>query len=33
MREVLTIQTGQCGNQLGVDFWEMMAVEHGKPYI
>jgi hypothetical protein len=33
MREVLTIQAGQCGNQLGVDFWEMIATEHGKQAI
>jgi tubulin beta len=29
MREILHIQAGQCGNQIGAKFWELMAAEHG----
>jgi len=29
MREIVHIQAGQCGNQIGAKFWENMAVEHG----
>ena len=29
MREVITIQVGQCGNQVGYKFWENIAQEHG----
>jgi len=29
MREIVHIQAGQCGNQIGAKFWESMAVEHG----
>ncbi|KAJ1910970.1 Tubulin beta chain (Beta tubulin) [Tieghemiomyces parasiticus] len=29
MREIINIQTGQCGNQLGLNFWETIAKEHG----
>jgi len=29
MREILHIQAGQCGNQIGAKFWETMAGEHG----
>ncbi len=36
MREIIQVQVGQCGNQVGCQFWEMIAagtffvdVEHG----
>ena len=29
MREILHLQTGQCGNQIGAKFWEIVADEHG----
>ncbi|KAL7677549.1 hypothetical protein ACOME3_003786 [Neoechinorhynchus agilis] len=29
MREILHIQVGQCGNQVGSTFWEVIAEEHG----
>jgi tubulin beta len=29
MREIVHIQAGQCGNQIGAKFWENMAGEHG----
>lgn len=29
MREIINIQAGQCGNQIGVSFWESIAEEHG----
>ncbi|KAJ2780998.1 Tubulin beta-6 chain [Coemansia javaensis] len=29
MREILTIQIGQCGNQIGTAFWENIIQEHG----
>jgi len=29
MREIVHIQAGQCGNQIGVKFWEKMSEEHG----
>ncbi|GFP96416.1 tubulin beta-8 chain [Phtheirospermum japonicum] len=29
MREILHIQGGQCGNQIGARFWEVVCVEHG----
>ncbi|KAJ2376966.1 hypothetical protein IW150_001661 [Coemansia sp. RSA 2607] len=29
MREILTLQIGQCGNQIGVEFWENILQEHG----
>ena len=28
MREIVTIQVGQCGNQLGFAFWEKACMEH-----
>lgn len=28
MRENITIQVGQCGNQIGNDFWTMLLKEH-----
>ena len=30
MREIVHIQAGQCGNQIGAKFWEVIADEHGK---
>ena len=29
MREILHIQGGQCGNQIGAKFWEVVCTEHG----
>mmetsp|Transcript_14029 Transcript_14029/g.55287 ORF Transcript_14029/g.55287 Transcript_14029/m.55287 type:complete len:472 (-) Transcript_14029:198-1613(-) len=29
MREIVHIQCGQCGNQIGSKFWEVIAGEHG----
>ncbi|OZJ02540.1 Tubulin beta-4 chain [Bifiguratus adelaidae] len=29
MREIVHIQTGQCGNQIGEKFWEVISAEHG----
>ncbi|XP_051168680.1 tubulin beta chain-like isoform X2 [Leptopilina boulardi] len=29
MREIVHIQTGQCGNQIGAKFWEVISDEHG----
>ncbi|KAJ1959475.1 Tubulin beta chain (Beta tubulin) [Dipsacomyces acuminosporus] len=29
MREILTLQLGQCGNQIGAAFWENIIQEHG----
>ncbi|GKV03572.1 hypothetical protein SLEP1_g15848 [Rubroshorea leprosula] len=29
MREILHIQGGQCGNQIGAKFWEVVCDEHG----
>eukprot|EP01129_Flabellula_baltica_P004538 TRINITY_DN1585_c0_g1_i1.p1 TRINITY_DN1585_c0_g1~~TRINITY_DN1585_c0_g1_i1.p1 ORF type:complete len:481 (-),score=139.57 TRINITY_DN1585_c0_g1_i1:311-1753(-) len=29
MREIVHIQAGQCGNQVGVNFWETISAEHG----
>ena len=29
MREVITIQVGQCGNQIGAEFWKRLCAEHG----
>jgi len=28
-REIITIQVGQCGNQIGGEFWKQLCVEHG----
>lgn len=28
-REIVHIQAGQCGNQIGAKFWEVMSAEHG----
>jgi tubulin beta len=29
MREIVHIQCGQCGNQIGAKFWEVISQEHG----
>ncbi|XP_077971662.1 tubulin beta-4 chain-like [Styela clava] len=29
MREIVSVQTGQCGNQIGTKFWEVISDEHG----
>jgi len=29
MREIVHLQAGQCGNQIGAKFWELMSAEHG----
>ncbi|ELW47510.1 Tubulin beta-7 chain [Tupaia chinensis] len=29
MREIMHIQVGQCGNQIGAKFWEVISDEHG----
>jgi hypothetical protein len=29
MREIVHIQGGQCGNQIGAKFWEVVCDEHG----
>ncbi|XP_055958876.1 tubulin beta chain-like [Patella vulgata] len=29
MREIVHMQTGQCGNQIGAKFWEVISDEHG----
>jgi len=29
MREIVAIQAGQCGNQIGAKFWEVVSDEHG----
>ena len=29
MREIIHLQTGQCGNQIGSSFWEAITEEHG----
>ncbi|KAL0245295.1 hypothetical protein GEMRC1_009374 [Eukaryota sp. GEM-RC1] len=28
-REIITLQIGQCGNQIGSEFWKHLAAEHG----
>ncbi|POM67226.1 Tubulin gamma chain [Phytophthora palmivora] len=28
-REIITLQAGQCGNQIGMEFWKQLCVEHG----
>ena len=28
-REIITLQVGQCGNQLGMEFWKQLCREHG----
>ncbi|OAF67116.1 beta-tubulin [Intoshia linei] len=29
MREIISVQAGQCGNQMGAKFWEIICDEHG----
>uniref|UniRef100_A0A3P8RQE7 Tubulin/FtsZ GTPase domain-containing protein n=1 Tax=Amphiprion percula TaxID=161767 RepID=A0A3P8RQE7_AMPPE len=29
MREIVHLQAGQCGNQIGAKFWEVISDEHG----
>jgi tubulin beta len=29
MREIVCLQAGQCGNQIGKRFWENLSIEHG----
>uniref|UniRef100_A0A3B3RJE6 Tubulin/FtsZ GTPase domain-containing protein n=1 Tax=Paramormyrops kingsleyae TaxID=1676925 RepID=A0A3B3RJE6_9TELE len=29
MREIVHLQIGQCGNQIGSKFWEVISDEHG----
>jgi hypothetical protein len=29
MREIVHIQVGQCGNQIGTKFWRVISEEHG----
>jgi hypothetical protein len=28
MREIISVQAGQCGNQIGSKFWETIVGEH-----
>ena len=28
-REIITLQVGQCGNQIGAEFWKQLCLEHG----
>lgn len=28
-REIITLQVGQCGNQIGAEFWKLLCAEHG----
>lgn len=28
-REIITLQVGQCGNQIGTEFWKRLCLEHG----
>ena len=28
-REIVTLQVGQCGNQIGFEFWKQLCAEHG----
>lgn len=28
-REIITLQVGQCGNQVGTQFWQRLLLEHG----
>ena len=29
MKKIITLQVGQCGNQIGYEFWKRLAEEHG----
>lgn len=28
-KEIITLQVGQCGNQIGMEFWKQLCAEHG----
>jgi tubulin gamma len=28
-KEIITLQVGQCGNQVGFEFWKQLCKEHG----
>lgn len=28
-KEIITLQCGQCGNQVGTEFWKKLIQEHG----
>jgi tubulin gamma len=28
-REIVNLQVGQCGNQIGTEFWKQLCREHG----
>ena len=28
-REIITLNVGQCGNQIGMEFWKQLCLEHG----
>ncbi|CAH8480487.1 unnamed protein product [Heterobilharzia americana] len=28
-RDIITLQLGQCGNQIGMEFWKQLCAEHG----
>ncbi|KAL4508152.1 hypothetical protein ABPG72_021525 [Tetrahymena utriculariae] len=28
-RDIITLQVGQCGNQIGMEFWKQLCLEHG----
>ncbi|CAM8975124.1 unnamed protein product [Rhodiola kirilowii] len=28
-REIITLQVGKCGNQIGMEFWKQLCLEHG----
>jgi tubulin gamma len=28
-RELITLHVGQCGNQVGIEFWKQLCLEHG----
>ena len=30
MKEIITLQVGQCGNQVGLRFWDMLQREHAR---
>lgn len=31
-REIITIQVGQCGNQIGYGFWDLLLREHAESH-
>ena len=28
-REIISLQVGQCGNQIGMEYWKQLCLEHG----